>query len=134
ENPFDEELQAITAPFGTLLRDIVTTIDRHGLRRQYCIRSAEPFLIARVEDAGHRRVIWYNQGCPGRAGSAGLGRSVAEGVTWWSSGRRFQWLCGRGTNSLSRAAGSFASPTTTSRSTRTTRPRSGCSRRPMPPA
>jgi predicted RecB family nuclease len=32
-NPFDEELQSITAPFGKLLRDIVDTIDQHGLKR-----------------------------------------------------------------------------------------------------
>lgn len=34
-NPFDQELQSITGPFGTLLRDIVGTIDQHGLRRRY---------------------------------------------------------------------------------------------------
>jgi predicted RecB family nuclease len=32
-NPFDEELKSVTGPFGTLLRAIVTTIDRHGLKR-----------------------------------------------------------------------------------------------------
>jgi predicted RecB family nuclease len=30
-NPFDEELQSITSAFGSLLRGIVETIDRHGL-------------------------------------------------------------------------------------------------------
>jgi hypothetical protein len=35
DNPFDEELQSITGPFGTLLRAIVSTIDRHGLKRRY---------------------------------------------------------------------------------------------------
>jgi hypothetical protein len=35
DNPFDQELQSITGPFGTLLREIVTTIDQHGLRRRY---------------------------------------------------------------------------------------------------
>jgi uncharacterized protein (TIGR03067 family) len=34
-NPFDAELQTITGPFGVLLREIVTTIDRHGLRHRY---------------------------------------------------------------------------------------------------
>jgi hypothetical protein len=34
-NPFDEELQLITRPFGTLLRTIITTIDKHGLRHKY---------------------------------------------------------------------------------------------------
>jgi predicted RecB family nuclease len=32
-NPYDEELQAVTGPFGILLREIVTTIDQHGLKR-----------------------------------------------------------------------------------------------------
>jgi hypothetical protein len=32
-NPFDQELQSITGPFGTLLREVVTTIDQHGLKR-----------------------------------------------------------------------------------------------------
>jgi len=34
-NPFDQELQAITGPFGALLREVVTTIDQHGLRCRY---------------------------------------------------------------------------------------------------
>ena len=37
-NPFDEELQSITRPFGTLLRNIVTTVDQHGLRRRHLER------------------------------------------------------------------------------------------------
>ncbi len=37
-NPFDTELQSITGPFGTLLRAIVTDIDKHGLRRCHLIR------------------------------------------------------------------------------------------------
>lgn len=32
-NPFDEELQAITKPFGSLLRPIVASISDHGLRK-----------------------------------------------------------------------------------------------------
>lgn len=32
-NPFDQELQSITGPFGILLREVVTTIDQHGLKR-----------------------------------------------------------------------------------------------------
>ncbi len=35
DNPFDQELQSITTPFGTLLRSIVVTIDDHGLKRRY---------------------------------------------------------------------------------------------------
>jgi hypothetical protein len=37
-NPFDGELQSITGPFGTLLRQIVETIDRHGLKSRYLAR------------------------------------------------------------------------------------------------
>ena len=32
-NPFDEDLQAITRPFGALLRSLVSTVDQHGLRQ-----------------------------------------------------------------------------------------------------
>jgi hypothetical protein len=38
DSPFDEELQSITGPFGTLLREIVATIDQHGLKRRYLKR------------------------------------------------------------------------------------------------
>jgi hypothetical protein len=38
DNPFDQERQSITGPFGTLLRQIVGTIDRYGLRRRYLMR------------------------------------------------------------------------------------------------
>jgi predicted RecB family nuclease len=34
-NPFDEELQSITRPFGTLLRAIITTVDQRGLQRRH---------------------------------------------------------------------------------------------------
>jgi hypothetical protein len=34
-NPFDEELQSITRPFGALLRAAVGTVDKHGLKRRY---------------------------------------------------------------------------------------------------
>jgi uncharacterized protein (TIGR03067 family) len=34
-NPFDQELQSITGPFGVILRSIVETIDRHGLKNRY---------------------------------------------------------------------------------------------------
>ena len=40
-NPFDEELQSITRPFGSLLRSIVATIDEHGLKRRYLDRHAD---------------------------------------------------------------------------------------------
>jgi len=37
-NPFDDELQAITEPFGALLRPIITCISEHGLRRRHLRR------------------------------------------------------------------------------------------------
>jgi hypothetical protein len=49
DNPFDQELQSITAPFGALLRSIVITIDEHGLRRRYLkthAKAAEAFFDA----------------------------------------------------------------------------------------
>jgi hypothetical protein len=33
-NPYDEELRSITRPFGALLRAIVETVDKHGLKRR----------------------------------------------------------------------------------------------------
>jgi predicted RecB family nuclease len=35
DNPYDEELKAITSSFGSLLRAIVETIDQHGLQQKY---------------------------------------------------------------------------------------------------
>jgi predicted RecB family nuclease len=40
DNPFDQELQTITIPFGALLRSIVTTVDEHGLKRRQLARHA----------------------------------------------------------------------------------------------
>jgi len=34
-NPFDKELKFITQSFGNLLREIITTVDEHGLRQKY---------------------------------------------------------------------------------------------------
>jgi hypothetical protein len=34
-NPFDEELQTITSPFGVLLRAVVECIDQHGLKKRF---------------------------------------------------------------------------------------------------
>jgi predicted RecB family nuclease len=40
-NPFDEELQAITGPFAKLLREIVVTIDQHGLKQCHLKRHEQ---------------------------------------------------------------------------------------------
>ena len=39
DNPFDQELQSITVPFGALLRSIVVTVDEHGLKCKYLKES-----------------------------------------------------------------------------------------------
>jgi predicted RecB family nuclease len=39
-NPFDDDLKAITLPFGTLLRGAVATIDEHGLKRRHLAKHA----------------------------------------------------------------------------------------------
>jgi hypothetical protein len=38
--PFDEEVKAITQPFGALLRSAVATIDQHGLKRRHLAKHA----------------------------------------------------------------------------------------------
>jgi predicted RecB family nuclease len=38
--PFDEDLKAITRPFGVLLRSAVATIDEHGLKRRHLAKHA----------------------------------------------------------------------------------------------
>ena len=52
-NPFDEDLLAITRPFGTLLRSIITTVDKHGLRHKF-LEAHEPEVTAFVESLAHR--------------------------------------------------------------------------------
>jgi len=45
-NPYDEELRSVAEPFAKLLKDIVLTIDRYGLRRFHLhkhIKAAERF-------------------------------------------------------------------------------------------
>jgi transposase IS66 family protein/RNase H-like protein len=44
DNPFDQELQSITVPFGALLRSIVVTVDAHGLKHRYLKRHARDVL------------------------------------------------------------------------------------------
>jgi transposase IS66 family protein len=42
DNPFDQDLQSMTATFGVLLRAIVTTIDEYGLRQRHLKRHRAP--------------------------------------------------------------------------------------------
>lgn len=56
KNPFDEELKTIAGRFGTLLREIVETVDRYGLKARHLgkhRRSAEGFIeqVARMNCA-----------------------------------------------------------------------------------
>ncbi len=47
KNPFDDELKAFLGEFGTMLREIVETIDRHGLDKKWLVRhkpKVEAFL------------------------------------------------------------------------------------------
>src|SRR3989441_3664532 len=37
DNPYDDELKAITHPFGRMLRAVIETIDQHGLQQQYLV-------------------------------------------------------------------------------------------------
>jgi predicted RecB family nuclease len=37
-NPYDQELQSITQPFGVLLRAVVGTVDEHGLKKRHLQR------------------------------------------------------------------------------------------------
>src|SRR5260370_5298785 len=40
DNPFDQELQSITTPFGALLRSVVMTVDEHGLKQRHLERHS----------------------------------------------------------------------------------------------
>jgi len=45
-NPYDDELRSVAAPFARLLKDIVLTIDRYGLRKRHLhkhVKTAERF-------------------------------------------------------------------------------------------
>lgn len=53
-NPFDEELKSLATEFGALLRRIVTTIDKHGLRHRHLRvyeKGASEFLEATISRA-----------------------------------------------------------------------------------
>jgi predicted RecB family nuclease len=54
DNPFDQELQSITVPFGALLRSIVVTIDEHGLKRKYL--KSHAWAVAAFFDALAERI------------------------------------------------------------------------------
>ena len=41
KDPYDQEMRSIAEPFGRLLKEIVLTIDRYGLRRRHLHKYAE---------------------------------------------------------------------------------------------
>jgi len=41
-NPFDQEMRSVAEPFGKLLKEIVLTIDRYGLRRRHLHKYVKP--------------------------------------------------------------------------------------------
>jgi Transposase IS66 family len=52
-NPFDEDLQAITRPFGALLRSIIVSVDKHGLRRKF-LEAHETEVAAFADTLAHQ--------------------------------------------------------------------------------
>jgi hypothetical protein len=72
-NPYDEELQSISRPFGALLRAVVETIDEHGLKRRYLIKhkrdvesffgslSEQTFRSEAAEHLQHRLTRYRNK-------------------------------------------------------------------------
>ena len=64
-NPYDEELQSITGPFGTLLRAVVETVDEHGLKRRHLQKHK-------------REVDGLLRGLAERSSSLGSRRGIAE--------------------------------------------------------
>jgi hypothetical protein len=52
KDPYDQEMRSIAEPFGRLLKEIVLTIDRYGLRRRHLhkyVKPAERFCSAIAE-------------------------------------------------------------------------------------
>jgi hypothetical protein len=41
-NPYDEEVRSVAEPFGRLMKEIVLTIDRYGLRRRHLNKHVKP--------------------------------------------------------------------------------------------
>jgi hypothetical protein len=41
-DPYNDEMRSIAEPFGRLLKEIVITIDKHGLRRRYLNKYVKP--------------------------------------------------------------------------------------------
>jgi hypothetical protein len=58
-NPWDEELKALAADFGSLLRTIVATIDVHGLKARYLRKHCRDVsrFFRKVSDQTHRSAL-----------------------------------------------------------------------------
>ena len=58
-NPFDEDLKSLATEFGALLRRIVTTIDKHGLRHRHLrthVKDADEFFESTLSRAYQSQV------------------------------------------------------------------------------
>jgi hypothetical protein len=42
KNPYDQEMRSVAEPFARLLKEIVLTIDRYGLRRRHLYKYVKP--------------------------------------------------------------------------------------------
>jgi hypothetical protein len=64
-NPWDEELKSIAAAFGSLLRSVVSAVDRHGLKKKYLDRHepavAEYFRSITAMTCGSEAAEGYRQ-------------------------------------------------------------------------
>jgi hypothetical protein len=71
-NPYDQELQSITQPFGTLLREIVAAVDRYGLKSRflgkyerdvenYFLSLEMPIFRSEAAEALRERMIKYRE-------------------------------------------------------------------------
>lgn len=58
-NPYDQELVAITSQFGAALRSIIATVDKHGLKQRYLERHNRDIvrLFQRIRDTTFRSAV-----------------------------------------------------------------------------
>src|SRR4029077_18822146 len=71
-NPFDEEFKSLAAEFGTLLRSIVDTIDKYGLKQRHLhkhkaevgrfFRALEPRVYRSEIAEGYQKRLLKNEG------------------------------------------------------------------------
>jgi hypothetical protein len=64
-NPFDEEFKSLVADFGSLLRQIIVTVDRYGLKRYHLAKH-------------QKKVDWFFTGLAARAFCSEAARAAQE--------------------------------------------------------